>query len=63
MTEQDFYFTIAKQAIAEYKDRGSKFIAYSFPIVSAADFKMRLEEVKKEHSKATHHCFAYRIGT
>ena len=48
--------------MAEYKDRGSKFVAYAFPITTIADFKKRLEEVKKEHPKATHHCFAYRIG-
>lgn len=63
MTDQDFYFTIDKSATAEFKDRGSKFLAYAFPIESAEAFKSRLEEVKKEHPKATHHCFAYRIGT
>jgi len=61
--ENDIYFTISKPSTAEFKDRGSKFIAYAFPIATVADFKMRMEEIKKEHSKATHHCFAYRIGT
>lgn len=63
MTEQDFYFTITQPATAEFKDRGSKFIAYTFPIETADDFKKRLQELKKEHAKAVHHCFAYRIGT
>ncbi|NML23166.1 YigZ family protein [Pseudoflavitalea sp. G-6-1-2] len=63
MIEQDFYSTIEKSGIAEFKDRGSKFIGYAFPISSVDDFKKRLEEVKKEHPKATHHCFAYRLGT
>lgn len=63
MTEQDFYFTITQPATAEFKDRGSKFIAYTFPIETADDFKKRLQELKKEHTKAVHHCFAYRIGT
>lgn len=58
----DFYFTIEATSVAEFKDRGSKFIAYSFPISSVNDFKERLAETKKEHPKATHHCFAYRIG-
>ena len=62
MTEQEFYSTIEKPAIAEFKDRGSKFIAYATPIDSIESFKKKLEEVKKEHPKATHHCFAYRIG-
>jgi uncharacterized YigZ family protein len=58
----DFYFTIEAASVAEFKDRGSKFIAYSFPISSVNDFKERLAETKKEHPKATHHCFAYRMG-
>ncbi len=63
MTEKDFYFTIDKPGTAEYKDRGSKFIAYAYPIESADDFKKHLQQLKKEHPKAAHHCFAYRIGT
>jgi uncharacterized YigZ family protein len=58
----DFYNTIQKSSIAEFKDRGSKFIAYAFPVADVKEFKERLAEIKKEHPKATHHCFAYRIG-
>lgn len=57
------YYTIEKPSVAEYKDRGSKFLAYAFPIVAVDDFKKRLKELKEEHPKAAHHCFAYRIGT
>jgi len=60
---REFYNTIEKEASAEYKDRGSRFIAYAFPIASADDFKKRLKALKEEHPKAVHHCFAYRIGT
>lgn len=49
--------------MAEFKDRGSRFLAYAFPISSSDDFKKRLKELKEEHSKAVHYCFAYRIGT
>jgi uncharacterized YigZ family protein len=56
------YYTIDKPAIAEFKDRGSKFLAYAFPIQTVDDFKKRLKELKEEHPKAAHHCFAYRIG-
>ncbi|MBS1602141.1 MAG: YigZ family protein [Bacteroidetes bacterium] len=62
MTEQEFYYTIEKDAVAEFKDRGSKFIGYACPIKSVEEFKDRLNEIKKEHPKATHHCFAYRLG-
>jgi len=59
----DYYFTIETSPVAEFKDRGSKFLAYSFPLKNASDFKKHLQSLKKEHSKAVHHCFAYRIGT
>lgn len=57
------FFTIDKPSMAEHKDRGSRFIAYAFPIQTADDFKKRLRELREEHPKAAHHCFAYRIGT
>jgi len=58
----DYYNTIEKPSAAEFKDRGSRFIAFSFPVKDVSDFKEKLAIVKKEHPKATHHCFAYRIG-
>jgi uncharacterized YigZ family protein len=57
------YKTIDQTATAEYKDRGSKFLTYAFPINSTDDFKKHLKQLKEEHPKAVHHCFAYRIGT
>ncbi len=58
----EFYNTIEQTATAEYKDRGSKFIAYAYPVNTADDFKKYLAALKKEHAKAAHFCFAYRIG-
>lgn len=58
----DYYYTIEKPSVAEFKDRGSRFLAFAFPISGINDFKEKLAIVKKEHPKATHHCFAYRIG-
>jgi len=60
--EQDFYFTVAQASMAEFKDRGSKFIAYVYPVTTVEDVKSHLQLLKKEHAKAVHHCFAYRIG-
>lgn len=62
-SEKEFYNTIDRTATAEYKDRGSNFIAYAFPVVSADDFKKNIQQIKKDHPKAVHHCFAYRLGT
>lgn len=63
MSELDFYSTIEKPSNAEFKDRGSKFLAFAFPLAAVEDFKTELQNLKKEHPKAVHHCFAYRIGT
>lgn len=63
MDNRDFYYTIEKESLAEFKDRGSRFLAYAFPIQSVEDFKFRLQQLKEEHPKAVHHCFAYRLGT
>jgi len=59
----EVYYTIEKTAMAEFKDRGSKFLAYAWPVKTVEQVKECLQEVKKEHPKATHHCFAYRLGT
>lgn len=58
----DAYLTIEKTAFAEFKERGSKFIAFAYPIQSVDEFKVHLQLLKKEHPKAVHHCFAYRLG-
>ena len=60
--DQDFYYTINQSSIAEFKDRGSKFIAYAYPVITTDEAKNYLQILKKEHPKALHHCFAYRIG-
>ena len=62
MSDPFYYHTIEKTVSAEFTDRGSKFIAYAFPVVSVEAFKESLNEVKKMHPKASHYCFAYRIG-
>lgn len=58
----DHYLTIELEGEAVNTDRGSKFIAYGFPVNSIDEFKRRLAQIKKEHPKAVHHCFAYRLG-
>ena len=57
-----FYSTIEMPAIAEFKDRGSKFLAYSYPVNSVDTCKKIIAGLKKEHPKAVHFCVAYRIG-
>ena len=58
----EFYNTIEQPSQAEYKDRGSKFMAYAFAVNSPEEFKKHLQQLKKQHPKAAHFCFAYRVG-
>lgn len=59
---KDFYKTITTECIGEFKDRGSKFIAYASPVFREDDCHQYLEQVRKLHPKARHHCYAYRLG-
>ena len=51
MTSDSHYNTIEKPSVAEFKDRGSKFIAYAYPISGIINFKERLAALKKEQLK------------
>jgi uncharacterized YigZ family protein len=45
-----------------FKEKGSKFFGYTFPVSSEKDVKERLEELKKKHHTARHFCYAYQLG-
>jgi len=44
------------------KEKGSKFIGFAFPINNEAELKNALDKIRTEHPKATHHCYAFRMG-
>ena len=56
------YQVIEKPSEGLYKEKGSKFYAYCFPVEHARDVVDLLDFVKLKHPKARHHCYAYRIG-
>ena len=56
------YSTIAAHVQAEIKDKGSRFIAYAYPIQSVAQVKQYVDALREEHHKARHWCYAYRLG-
>lgn len=58
----DIYRTIEATAQGIYKDKGSKFLAFAYPISSADDVKPLIDSLRSEYYDARHHCFAYRIG-
>ncbi|RYZ50486.1 MAG: YigZ family protein [Sphingobacteriales bacterium] len=57
------YCTVSTTGEGEFRDRGSKFLAFAYPVTDASEVKARLQELKKLHPKAVHHCYAYRLGT
>jgi uncharacterized YigZ family protein len=57
----DLYHSIAAASTGEFKDRGSKFIGYAWPVRNEAEALEHLENLRKEHFKARHHCFAWRF--
>jgi uncharacterized YigZ family protein len=62
MLFDDTYLTIDKSYEAIFRDRGSKFLAFAYPINTEADIKAILTALKTEHPKANHHCWAMRLG-
>ncbi|MCQ2960303.1 MAG: YigZ family protein [Bacteroidales bacterium] len=59
---ENTYKTITKSSEGLFKDKGSKFIAYAYPVHSESEVKSYLEALRKEHHAARHHCWAYKIG-
>ncbi len=59
---QDTYYTIQTPTEGLYKDKGSKFIAYAFPVENEAEIKERLDELRKKHYDARHHCYGWILG-
>lgn len=61
---ENFSFKTIKKPIENIllKEKGSKFIGFAFPVNSEAELKASLEKIRSEHRKATHHCYAFRLG-
>lgn len=62
MLFSDSYFTIETNSEGIYKDKGSKFIAYAYPVKNEEEIKSHLQKLKKEHVGARHFCYAWRLG-
>lgn len=59
---RDTYQTIATESYGEYREKGSKFLAYAYPVQSIEEVELYLEELRPQHPKSRHHCYAYRLG-
>ena len=58
----DTYHTIAAPSQGLYKDKGSKFLAFAYPVHSEEQVKEHLDAIRKKYFDARHHCYAYAIG-
>ena len=59
---EDIYKTIKSPSEGLFKDKGSKFLAFAYPFTDENQVKSIIEPLRKEHFKAVHFCYAYRIG-
>jgi len=62
MSVSDTYRTIEKPSKGVYRDRGSRFLAFAFPVFSTEEIESTLMDLRKEYHDARHHCYAYRLG-
>ncbi|MCU0455151.1 MAG: YigZ family protein [Bacteroidales bacterium] len=63
MDGTDSYRTIRKASSGLYKEKGSRFAAAAHPVSDESHVKQLIEEVRREHHEARHHCYAYVLGT
>ena len=62
MENKDTFKTVESPAEGIFRDKGSKFIGYIHPIISDDEVKPLLQQLRAEHPKARHFCWAYRLG-
>jgi uncharacterized YigZ family protein len=61
-TNSDLYYSIKAPSQGLYKEKGSRFIAFAHPVTNQDEIKAILENIRKEHHEARHHCFAWMTG-
>jgi uncharacterized YigZ family protein len=59
----DSWKTVQSPAEGQYKEKGSRFLAFIYPVSDEEEIRSILTSVRKEHHSARHHCYAWRLGT
>lgn len=62
MNQITTYRTLKSSIQAEFKDKGSRFLAFAYPVQTAEQVKKHVDDLRQEHHKARHWCYAYRLG-
>ena len=60
--ESDRYTTIIKISQGIYKEKGSRFLSFAYPLSDEQKVKPFIDKIRKENHEARHHCYAYMIG-
>lgn len=58
----DVYHTLAGPSEGLYKEKGSKFLAFAYPVKDEDQIKLHQEELRKAQHAARHHCYAWKLG-
>lgn len=56
------FHSIARASQGSYKEKGSKFLSFAFPVTSLADVQTKLQELRRVYHDASHHCYAWILG-
>jgi len=60
---KDLYKTIKSESEGIFRDKGSRFLAFAYPVTEHDEIKSIIDKLRKEHHEARHHCFAYMLGS
>ena len=60
--EDDAYLALQKESEGMYKEKGSKFLSFAYPVKNEDDVKQKLDSLKKTYFDARHQCYAYILG-
>ena len=58
----DTYKSISAPGEGLFRDNGSRFIAFAFPVESEDEVRAIVDRLRREYHDARHHCYAYRLG-
>ncbi len=62
-SQEDLYLTLSKSTEGEvYKEKGSKFLGYAYPLTNSDEVDNLIQLLKKAHPKARHWCYAWQVG-
>jgi uncharacterized YigZ family protein len=63
LSQQKIFYIATSPFSAELTEKGSKFIAYLFPVNDEEEIKIKIHHIKQLHPKARHWCYAWRLDT